>query len=875
MGFRSFLSENLDWVKDTRLIRGVRSFFRRGLNWTTDTVSKKLVNVADRADSHLNANYPLTAKILGKVGLSSRNVLTETRNGVDYLVDTTKDGLRNTVEGFSAITATFLPTRTSVWAAITHRHLRTDFFRAVGRDGIFVGAATFGTLLLNRLQDYSALAYQYFMGKREERENPYAYDKGFYFFALLNLYMMYKFVQLTNIGSFLAQRTRNYLAEGTLDSIVINDRASKLPMRPQLTDNLKKLSEERSVVIFDPRPKAIRQIIRIKFFSSLEALVKNVVVGSLLFFNQMLIGSKFIAIVGWLIRARIMGKELDTSQLASLNISDTHLRRLKGHTNWRSFGSGGAQLGLYELIQTVFYNYTGLNNPLINFGIANLVYNFSMVAAHLQRLNLKEEYWNKEGVNLNRFYGPLLLDPILNWGAAKLEKKLKKSEDVNVKKVDNGEKNEQSEKEEASYKVLKDQKENEFWENLSKIKLSPAARAVVQINAENLIFLLSTFKQSRASGVDYLVKFVALLFPQHVHNIVMVGLKELTDDRIHKLTQFLLCHQKSPLSKVDGPKDDEQYVFITVPSQRLTAVDEFDRKEVFDVTEDISRIDRGVAETLKCYKSGILDVDEVDEHPNSILTALVEEHYGPLTDEREARIEVPPSSVGAMCERVSIPVQQFLFNLQTARREGFSTPRILADTITNGAHALREGIENNVPGGVPTVQAFSMVPVVLGGGVGATIGLAAAAASTIAGNASSIETGVNLFRNVAEGIASVRASLGDSVVPSVVPSDASSGSVSSPSSGSAGSSSTPVVSTASVVNTGSESSPAVLPAPLVVGCAAVSSGAVQDKSYLSYVPTFQQLKDYAGTTSTSIWGWWQGSSSDAGVGTPTDKPKLA
>lgn len=742
---------------------GIRAFFRRHWNRLTDKIYQRLDEDADKIDDSLNTHYPLSTRFFRRLGLTPQTVLQEARVGSHYLVDKTKDllnGVRNAGNGFLDVVATFipfLPNRTSIWWAMGHKTLRKDFTRAAVRDGFFV---ILGTTLFK----WPEIVYQYFIRKKEEREEPFG--MGFYPLFLLNMALIYKFIKLRRMVS----EFKHFLIEDILDTAVVNDKTSKLMVKHLLTDDVKRLSKKSIANVLDPRPKAIKELIRTKIFATLESTIKDYFMLAVLAFNQTVIGSKFIAVSGWFVRARILGKDLGTTQLAATGLSNVHMRRIQGHRNFQFMGEGIAYLGLDELGRAVFFLMTGLNNSSlfnfpINVGLSCLAYKISILSTYMKKMEIRETDWNQEGLNLDTFYRPITIDPVLNWSASRIKRRFQNNADIDVNDGDV-----KSKKEDQSAKAQLKEKEMQFWDKLMKKRLSKAEREFLQLHAENLIFFLSAFKQSRATGGEYCIKFLALLFPKPIQDIMKVGLDELSDDRIDSMITFLLINKKNNLS-LDG-KMKKNDTWVDVKDKRLKPKntqppypiyeDELEEIELFDITpKEIAAIHDAVAKTLECHNSGIIDIRAISEHdhPEEVFHAEVQHQYDSITDvETEARDTISPiqSTKDILIETFSMPVRQFLHNYRIAREAGVSRTRFIVNGVSEGVSAMSHQIDNNIPGGKTTLKVAGMASSVVGGPVTTVIGITAVVAHTVADNAPSIQAGAAMMGNLMDGLNSAK-----------------------------------------------------------------------------------------------------------------------
>ena len=671
------------------------------------------------------------------------------------------------------VIATFLPSRENMlpltFRAIGSGNLSGVFFRAAGLNTIFIMA---GTVSLKGPE----MAYRYLMDLRSPKgeEQNESIHKLYYSLLLMNLLIAYKFrkniaINTLKLSKFIAAKSLAFLYEDTLNNTLINEHAMRSEVRPPLSSEshiqLKELCDQKRLLSIDPRPAALKNLIRFKIFSSMEATGKDLLVLALLLFNQFFIGSRLLTVSGWLLRARILGKDLGISQLAALGISNQHLQNIQGHRNFRFLGEGIAYFGAYDVVQRIFNHYLELNNPLLNIAISSLVYKFGIVSNYMKVLTMREEDYKEEGMNFSSMYRPQFINPAIDRIALRIEGRIRRRDEERAetpaiekiyKEVKATEKNEKNIVEavqgQPSGEEQKKNAETEWWNRLFKRLLSPAERDILQIHAPNLIFLLSTIRYKRSISPEKLENFLGLIFPKRVLEILLSISNEMTDERIDNMIRFLLIHQKSEF---------EDWIFYHSQEQKpsLEALLEGVMTSELPYNKiDVKEIHRTTAKLMECWDKSIINIEKVDEqeNPDEVLNALVSKQYETLEDEDEIRTVASPiqTTREMVLEYIRRPAIQFLYNLSTARSNGTNTLQFLAEGTAESVSSLKRNIEAHVPGGTTTLKVAALAsPIVMGGPVGVGLGLSAAAVSTVAEHADEIGTGVRVGASVVTAVA--------------------------------------------------------------------------------------------------------------------------
>jgi len=748
-----------------KIFKRIRANLTRKWNQLKNKVRERLDRTAENLDASLNDRYPITTRFLTKIGITSQNILYETEEGIHYLnekassaLSTTRQAFIDTARGFVDVASTFLPSTSSLipstLKAIFTGNLGQNFVRAVSLNGIMIGLGTF-------FLKWPELAYQYLLRKEAEREEPYG--KGFYVLAIMNLYVGYKLSQM------LAFKLSSVFYEDALNNTIINEYAANSEVRPILKKEtqaqLAKLCEPSSLLAVDPRPKAIKNLIRSKIFSSTEATLKDLFVIGALLFNHWFIGSRVIEVGGWIGRAWILGKDLGTSQLISTGMANVHVNRIKGHRNFNFLGKGIAHFGLYEVIQRYYNHFLGVNNVFLNLVIASLVYKFSIVSNYMTKIKLQEADYTHEGSNLDLYIQHVLVDPVLNWTGEKLQKRINRKSEagpklVQEKPVENkAVANEVKAlvegvdvKTRVDTKVGKEQalkqKEEFWWNNLMKMKLTPAERVLLQIHAANLIYLFSTIKQKRSQKGQQLVIFLASFFPRQIKDVLKSIFEEITDERIDNVIRFLLIHIKSEF--------EEEWV--SIQKEKKTSMEHRHDENLEDLVmpfskEKIDEIHHKVAKSLKCWDAGIIIPSELDEQEDSdqLLKAVVANQYHLMEDSDSddedvvrTKVSAAQSAVEVFNERVFFAFKQVYHDLVTAETSADAL-KVLSTRAANGAASLREGIEANVPGGTRALKMMAVAGPIVGGPVVSALALSAVAAATVADQADTIKAGAKVI----------------------------------------------------------------------------------------------------------------------------------
>ncbi len=782
-------------------LNSARALCRRRWNSLREATNNRLDALAQRLDIYLQGRYPITSAILRKIGINSQLILKESREEIHFaaskLGTTLVAAISDTVGGFFDVAATFLPSRQNpiplTFRAIWSGNLNGVFFRGVGLNVLFVGVGT----LLVRGPD---IVLRYAMASPKvlsldefiEDEDNAAGPKLYYVLLVSNLLVAYQFRKtIKEISKILGKKCLNFFYEDAFNNTLINEHAMRSEIKPPLSSDshiqLKELCDQKRLLSIDPRPAALKNLIRFKIFSSMEATAKDLIVLSLLLFNHVFIGSRLFTVAGWLLRARILGKDLGASQLLAMGISNQHLQNIQGHRNFRFLGEGIAYFGAYDAVQRICNHYLGMNDPVFNLAIANLVYKFCIVSNYMKIWNLREEDYKEKGLNFSSVYRPHLIDPAIDRIALRIESRIRRREEERaeapaivkltqelklskeVQKSKDGEENKDNKENKENEKISeiaseaqpqqdlaqaqKKSAEALWWEDIFKRQLSSAERDILQIHAPNLIFVLSTIRYKRSISREMLENFLGLIFPKRLLEIIMSISNEITDERIDNLIRFLILHQKSEFDEWVYFHDDQDKKLFTEALLEGVITSELSYNKI-----NVTKIHEETAKLMACWDKAIIDVDKVDEQesPDGVLNALVSAQYETVKDEEEIRTLVSPiqSIPDKLLESIRRPMIQFLHNLSTARSNGTNTLQFLADGTAEGVSSLKRKVEDNVPGGTTTLKVAALAsPIVMGGAVGVGLGLSAAAVSTVAENADEIGTGVRVGANVVTAVA--------------------------------------------------------------------------------------------------------------------------
>jgi len=566
-----------------------------------NNISGKIIyltnSVATNLDANLQKSRPVVAQMLNKFGITPRTAINEVQALFGFLAEKGKDLVGAATDlglGFWEVTATFLPLKSynslkpgmpKILSSIRVPELSKDFKRGVSRNLFFLlyNVALYSPVLAS---SYLTALYKRFLSNSNgENQINNSYGNAFYFLAAFNLLMIYKFL---GYGRLLS-KYKAFLYEDTLNSIVINEKASRL-VTTSIFDSLIKEDSNKGTqsLFFDPRPESLKKIIGAKIFASTEALINDTLMLGLLAFNDMVIGSRFITGAGLAIRSYIMGKDLGTSRLATTGLSGERQKRIKKNRHGRFTGQGAAFFSAGYLSQSLFYSKLGLTASIfalpVNWAIASLLYKFFMVSSYAIEIEARDADWDeRKGISFTEIFQPIFFDPLIERYLNRIERKLKagskliksdkeQKERVEITKVDthisantNDEKSLVVVSVENNAKQVTEQ-ESLFWNNLMKNELIEAETAFLKIHATNLIFLLSIFQQSRASGGQYFVSLLSLVFPRRIQEIIKICLKELTDNRIEQMIKFLVMHEVSallePRLKPETPSGEDSYVYL-------------------------------------------------------------------------------------------------------------------------------------------------------------------------------------------------------------------------------------------------------------------------------------------------------------------------
>lgn len=429
-------------------------------------ISALIKKIADKVEPNFSKDHPIAARVLKFVGFTAETVSSATEDVLGYFVEKGKDlggGLKDVIIGAWTVTSTFLPINSAtslrpampkVLRVIRDKTLREHFVRTQKRN------LTFAIGYLALLQwplIYKKMFAREIINNPEENEpiNSW-FDTRFWMRLAINgsllasnLVMLFRIVGAKRLLSKIAE----HFHDDTLDSMVISEKASGLAdnkvfeelRKMQVNENQEDALElNLSAASIDKIKTSIKKIINTKIFTFTELLLKDKTMAALLAFNANVIESKFIAGSGWLIRARIMGKDLAATRLLSAGISNAHVRRIQGHRNFRYIGEGAVYLAMQEYGSLYFYRLLGsiglTNIPLLsapaNIAIFSLFYNLGMVAANTEEIELREFDWNEEGVNLRDVYKPVFFDPVINRMVGWAERKLGVSNQAEMNPID-------------------------------------------------------------------------------------------------------------------------------------------------------------------------------------------------------------------------------------------------------------------------------------------------------------------------------------------------------------------------------------------------------------------------------------------------------
>lgn len=834
----------------------VRVFFRKKWNVVAGAVSTRLDWVAKKFDVGFSTNYPLSATALGKLGITPGTVLNEVRSGINNKRVRLTTGLKDAVYGAWRVTATFLPspstTSLSKWVprvvkAISQDELEEEFSRSVNRN---LGFAFAGTILLGWPNFLRYLVIRYLINRGNddnngENNNNNSYGWGFYTLATLNLLMICELIRSGPLRS----KIITFLIQDTLGDSVISAKALSLEMS-QLSPDLKKLSTNGGMTLIDPRPESLKRLVRTKVFASSEAFAKDLIVLAGVSFNNLFIDSRFIEYTGWLLRARILGKDLGSLQLTASGIPNVYLRRVQGHRNWDFLGQGAVYFALGDSAFWLFQWVTGLG-PVVSFpvriAISRLIYKLSIVSAAVKEMDITEADWAKPGMNFDTVYRPFLIDPLLNHCftnplLAIIERKLRGETERNTEEIkekleqaistsDTAELKVESEgtalQSQAQAQVLEttETPEAQFLSKLARQKLTKTERAFLRIYAPNLIFFLETFKKARAHGVDSLIRFLSWIFPKGAQEIMRSFLEVLTDDRVDQMMKFLLHHQRSYLIKPPPSKPDTRdqgYTWLETEIKTADKLDDNDKDEieVFDIREsipEISAVDLALFENLillgKDGKTKIIDEHVLDEadNPDLLLAAYKAAQYTSPDDpsDAEARAadrtqyssEKKPTSTNSAATALqtlkedlySIPIREILRTLESAKAAGPAAfIPMFAGGVVNKAKAMNASMCANIPGGGTTVQMAAIVAAPLIGAPAVVAGATVVAASAVARNADAITAGAAVAERFLQSVLPA-AVTPTAAVPAVAPAAVAATATPAAAVGSAAAPATPVV----------------------------------------------------------------------------------
>ena len=702
----------------------IKGFFKRRWNAITDKVSAKLNAVADnlaaRLDARFRENHPITAGLLEDFGISPSMLLNEMWNGFLYTSKSAAMGLVDVARGVKDVTVTFLPypsiSSLTQWIPpvmrITwHPAVRTSFFRGVSRNLLFSVAAT-GFLR------WPELAYQQFMRRPEEKENPYGTE--FYWLMGANVVLAFMLIR-----DPISKYVRYLIVDDILEGMLFSDSAAKSMIGPTFPPAfLEKMntSSNGTATTVPVDIQSIERIVSTKIFTKLEVLIKDGLMIGARAFNDAMFGSRFIAGMIWVGRAYIYGKDTATGQLSMLGASNTQLRRLLGDQKCYSLGKGIVLFSLGEVGSMLFYRSTGLGDiPIvtwpINLAISSLIYKIAMASAYTTRLRTVSD---SPGVVFADFYGPAIVDPFLGFSEKIVRNLLQRGSErkarIAVQKQVVEVKRTAEDVQVAAANRLT------FWEKLRKRRPTKTEQAFLRIYAGKLIYWLSVVKEGRKSKADLVVNLISLTFPPRLHNIVQVCLQRLTNDEVDRAIQFLIGDPwvdvvKNPtlFSRI------KQYIteFLNNAEEDI---------EVCNVSEaELDAIAEAVAENFQLYQGF-----ESNQGRVSAISRVKETFSAPVRQ---------------LLTYLDQATQQVLAHIEAVRQAG------IIQTVANSASAVKTFVDG-VPGGSVALTATGFAAAAVGSPVAVGIGVAVTGMQMVANNADTIQVGAQALQNVVTNLSS-------------------------------------------------------------------------------------------------------------------------
>lgn len=447
---------------------------------TDEEVRERMLNeLAKYLDENFERNYPVFAKILRKIGVTSKTGINESKALAEFtkekaidLWGATQDlvlGFWEGVSALSSVTAKLIlegtirtslkildycfprknnrskSSRLAAYRGITdigQSEVFEDFSRGVSYDLGFLWynllwfSPVIGTSLLRGLyqslrnevlsNDNAATTNSNINGNANTNTN----DK------LYNLFLLGNLILLSEIGFInLARNYKYYFQETILNSIVVNDGLSRMADNDVFKEIIKTDNETASSVFFDPRPESLKRIVSAKIFESTEALIKDTAMLGLLSLNNVLIGSPYIIATLWLGRAYVAGKDPGASLLSTTGLSSERQRRIKRNRHGRFTGHGAAFLMASFLPQVLFNYIPGFNNARpfmfgVNLALSNIIYKLFLASIYSIPLEHRESDWAEDsGISFTEALQPVFFDPLMKRYLNRLERKLKASAD--------------------------------------------------------------------------------------------------------------------------------------------------------------------------------------------------------------------------------------------------------------------------------------------------------------------------------------------------------------------------------------------------------------------------------------------------------------
>lgn len=347
----------------------------------------------------------------------------------------------------------------------------------------------------------------------------------------------------------------NYLVNDILNNIIINDASAKtFCKRPMIVDNIN-LSEQNSLLSALPSLN-FNGLIRSRALTMFDATVKDLILLGGALVNTYLIDSKMIGLGIWLVRARIMGKDLGTSQLAAFNISKLDLQKIQHHRNFRFLGDG---LAYYMVMEsgTWILKLLGLNNPVSNFALTSLLYKLCIIGNYQRDIVVKKEDISEilEAPNFNPgfLYDGINVEPLINWALTEtvhyvsgsfkkadlLKKNFSNNEMVKKSKVDD----------------LKSKSENA----LMKIYFSESQKMFLLLHSENIYRLVLAIRISKDIEASFIMRYLMDYLPETIQRLFKILGNEITDKQLQDFADFIKIIKKDPeLMKLSPAVTNEQ-----------------------------------------------------------------------------------------------------------------------------------------------------------------------------------------------------------------------------------------------------------------------------------------------------------------------------